>query len=855
MKRTIIFLTFFLLILLREGSAETSDHSPATVSHLDNGMEVVLIENHSNPMVASIVVVKTGSVNETIEMSGASHMLEHLLFNGTKKRTQKELYDETDFYGIYNNATTGRSHTDYMVLTAAQYIEQALDIQSDMLFNSTIPPEKLQKERGIVIEEIGKDRDRVSTLAEQFFNRKMYAGTPYELPVIGNPKTIEWMTREQILDYYQTYYVPNNMTALIMGDFNTAEMLKKVERYFGGYAPKSLPGREKVELAAIQKNQIYSRRTITNRIYLTIGLHAPAIKDDDFYTFYVLTAMLESENSDLQKELKQQLSAFTVSPEYAYDQDLGVFKINLTLPESSDVDKAIEAVVQQLKSVAQNEDMAEELRKTKLKIKVDEIFLQDNLLYFLMFKASAVASADYRFVHTFLGEIDQLDQAGIEQVVQRYFDGAKYLATVVKPEMKKEKTAEKVAQSVVIKEVLDNGLTVIIKENQDSRAFALHLLAKNRALNEPEDKAGIADFMHRMLRKDETVSSAFEEIGARIKVTDSPYIPFDDYYTTPRYSYIRLEIIDQYIQAGLDVFADMIRQPKFEEKNIEKVRGTMIDLIKRQQESTKETARRLFYQHLFGDGNPLSQRAIGTKEGIDSIVKEDLEAFHQTYFAPNNLILAIVSNVPAYEMLAQIKAYFGRLNASTDLKNPSYPFSLVKGQQIFSEKKGKQQSYIYCGTLFEVAAEDRIPLAIMNRLLSDRLGFNLREKKGLAYSIGSSVNFQGNYGWLVATMGTRPERLDEAQAGIIEEMNKLKQEQLTEKEVQKTVNALVGRILMRRLPRVNQAYFMGLFEFDGLGYDYYEPYLENLKAVTLADVQRVIGKYLQTKDYVMMVVE
>ncbi len=195
------------------------------------------------------------------------------------------------------------------------------------------------------------------------------------------------------------------------------------------------------------------------------------------------------------------------------------------------------------------------------------------------------------------------------------------------------------------------------------------------------------------------------------------------------------------------------------------------------------------------------------------------------------------------------------MNPSKEIKEPTNQFTMVKGKQVFTEKNGKQQSYIYYGSLFEISKEDQVPLIIMNRLLSERLGFNLREKKGLAYSIGSSVNFQGDYGWLVVSMGTRPERLNEAKEGIIEEISKLKKEKLTEKEVQKTINALVGRILMRRLPRVNQAYFMGLFEFDGMGYDYYDLYLEDLKAVALEDVQKVIKKYLQTKDYVMVVVE
>lgn len=169
----------------------------------------------------------------------------------------------------------------------------------------------------------------------------------------------------------------------------------------------------------------------------------------------------------------------------------------------------------------------------------------------------------------------------------------------------------------------------------------------------------------------------------------------------------------------------------------------------------------------------------------------------------------VIKEVLDNGLMDRMKGYLGSMNPSKNIKEPSSQITTIKGKQVFTEKSGKQQSYIYYGYLFELAEEDRIPLKIMNQLLSERLGFNLREKKGLAYSIGSSVSFQGDYGWLVASMGTRPERLNEAKEGIIEEIDKLKKEKLTEKEVQKNINALVGRILMRRLPRVNQAYFMG----------------------------------------------
>jgi predicted Zn-dependent peptidase len=191
----------------------------ASVFYLDNGMEVILVENHASPMITAFTIVKTGSRNEDAATNGSAHFLEHLLFNGTKNRTQQELYNEMDYYGGYNNASTGPDYTDFMILMPREYIEQGMDIQADMLFNSTLPPEKFEKERGIVIEEIGKGADRPTTQVHNHFLRNLYSATPYERPVLGTVSTITHLKRDDVQAYYHTWYVPNNMTLMVIGDF------------------------------------------------------------------------------------------------------------------------------------------------------------------------------------------------------------------------------------------------------------------------------------------------------------------------------------------------------------------------------------------------------------------------------------------------------------------------------------------------------------------------------------------------------------------------------------------------------------------------------------------------------------
>ena len=151
----LVFSVFPLYADLPEGAA---------VYQLDNGIQVLLIENHILPMTGVNVVVKTGSAYETFATSGMSHMLEHLLFNGTVSRSQKQLYDDVDLIGGYNNAHTSNFCTNFMMVTPADNIKKGMEIQADMLFNSVLPEDKYEKEKGIVLEEIAQS---ISRPAEQ----------------------------------------------------------------------------------------------------------------------------------------------------------------------------------------------------------------------------------------------------------------------------------------------------------------------------------------------------------------------------------------------------------------------------------------------------------------------------------------------------------------------------------------------------------------------------------------------------------------------------------------------------------------------------------------------------------------
>jgi len=411
----------------------------------------------------------------------------------------------------------------------------------------------------------------------------------------------------------------------------------------------------------------------------------------------------------------------------------------------------------------------------------------------------------------------------------------------------------------VVRELLPNGLTVVVKSNSDSKVLGINLLGKNRSAMEPEGKTGIADFTNRMLLKGTKTKSAEKiaedlgSIGAEITVVDNPFIPYDDVYTTHSFTFIKFQTIDEFADQGIELLSDLVINSIFPEEEIAKTKQEMMSILGRSKGSTSETCRELFYATLFKD-HPYGKPILGDAQNIGSITRDDLIEFHKKFYSPNNMIITVVTNLPADQMMDKIKKAFGNMS-KVDFPQPQIPSPQPLTSSTKVEKvMEKEQVYIYLGEPMPgIESPDVFALDLMSSILSSRLGLNLREIKGLAYSVGSSVNFDKDFGWFIAAMGTRPQNYQVALDGILEEMRKIKAENVSPEELEKAKNGIWGSMLMYRLSRISQAYYMGVNEFKGVGYDYDKTYVENLKKVTVNQVKQAAEKYLNTDNYVLAV--
>ena len=358
-----------------------------------------------------------------------------------------------------------------------------------------------------------------------------------------------------------------------------------------------------------------------------------------------------------------------------------------------------------------------------------------------------------------------------------------------------------------VHEVLPNGLDLIIKYNPDSRVFAINILGKNRSLLELEGKDGITDFVNRMLTQGtdgmnaDQVQNALDDIGADITANDNPYIPYDDRYTSTAYSFIKFETIDEYAHDGTELFFRIVSRPDFPDEGIEKTKREVMGLLGMKSGSTYQNARELLYQNLFADF-PFSKPVLGDRASVRSFTRDDLVNHHDKFYAPNNMIIAVASNIDPDTVKSWIHDTFGTLERNS-ADYPSLPMPAeVTGRVETNREMDKEQIYIYMGTLCPgLESADAPAIDMAADIISSRMRENLREKQGLAYSVGMGVSFMPEFGWLVASMGTGYENYATARDGMIAEIDGLKDSMPTKDELEKAQNSSWGSMLLGKVRR------------------------------------------------------
>ena len=889
---------FFITILI---FVPQISQSQETVYTLDNGMTVILKENHGSPMVTSMVFVKSGSKYESEYENGITHFLEHLLFDGTSNKSREEIDGSISDLGGYINAFTRKDMTAYLVLLPKQYIDYGMTVQADMLFNSLIPEEELPKERKVVIEEINRDKDSPGYAADKFFTEKAYAGTDYNRPVLGDKPFIENIPRKTIVQYWRKFYRPENMITLIIGDFKTDEMKKTVQNIFGSVhlTDSAKTVNTLTDYNPISGQQQFDTSANVQSTYINYSIEAPAYTSPDYLPLDLLCMYYGLDDiSPLKKALKSGAEALASDVSIGMETypEFSRISISVVANNPENISKIKEVIGNFFATASEYNADAESIAGIKTSVKAENIYNAEKLHYLGFMIGPMMMTAGYDFVQSYPERLDSVTWDDAKTAASRWLSNPNYIATTVRPTTEGDTpyipyemdetmittffdtatfadtlytpipltypSTDSVSFTIednaeYHREVFENGLTLIIKQNPTSRVFALNVIGKNRTVNEPEGKAGITDFVNRCIEKGTYTRDAAElsrdltKIGANVTLYDNPWIPYDDRYTSRSYSFMKFETIDEFAQKGFNLFADMILYPSFKSDEVENIRNAMLGVLGRDAVNPGNVARNLFYENLFTN-NKFANPVMGTSQSIAMITIDDLKSYHKKFYNPANMILSITTNKPIEEVQSWAAERFGRLQSlPAEYDTPQIPDPIFETKVAHTELD-KEQIQIYIGSSMPGATDkDAAAISIASAILSDRLYLNLREKQGLAYSVGAGVRFDKDFGVNYSVIGSGAENYKTAVEGILLEIDKLKLDGPKIEELNKAKNQTWGRLMSAKLSSINQAYYIGLNEFYGYSVNHDAEYLSQLSEISIDDIRRVASKYFKTDNYVI----
>ena len=411
---------FFLYLPLAE--AGLKDLVFETI--LPNGLKVILLENHKAPLITFQVWYRVGSRNEDWGRTGLSHMLEHMMFKGTRKIGPEEFSRIVQENGGNDNAFTTRDYTAYFENLSADRVQVSLDLESDRMENLMLREEDFRTERMVVMEErrMRTEDNPQAYLIEQL-EATAFQLSPYHWPTIGWMEDIARFTLEDLKKYYQTYYNPANAFLVVVGDFQKAKLLPQIEKAFGAVAKGTAPMQERDRDPRQAGERRISVRKEAQLPFLVMGYHVPNLREADSYVLEVAATILSGGKSSrlyqgLVREKRLVLEADADHSLLSRDPSLFYLSANpLPGKEVTDVEKALEREVERL----QREPVGgRELEKAKNQLESSFIFGQDSLFYQAMLLAQHEIAHTWKAIDEYLPSIRKVTPEDIQRVANRY---------------------------------------------------------------------------------------------------------------------------------------------------------------------------------------------------------------------------------------------------------------------------------------------------------------------------------------------------------------------------------------------------------------------------------------------------
>ncbi len=888
MKKLIaLFLPIFFVGMLTTSAQQIPNYKAADIDIpyqkfvLDNGLTLIVHEDHKAPIVAVNTWYHVGSKNEKEGKSGFAHLFEHLMFNGS------EHFDDDYFQALERiggtdlNGTTNEDRTNYFQNVPVAALDQVLWLESDRMGHllGAIDQAKLDEQRGVVQNEKRQGDNQPYAKEWDLINKLLFPkGHPYSWTVIGEMEDLNAASLEDVHEWFKRYYGPANTVLVIAGDIAPQVALEKVKKYYGNIP--SGPSLERWEAnVPVRTGEFrYNYQDRVPEAKVSMYWLAPEYGNTEAAYLDLAQMILSSgKNSRLFKKLVYEdqscsnVFAFNWTMEIA-----GVFGINAYIKKGHSMEEVEETLNQVVAEFLANGPSDLEMQRAKASMFSGFIKGLERIGGFGgksdVLAESMVFGGSPDAYKTYLQLFENATKEDVVKAARKWLSDGKYVITctpfpeytVSGQDADRSKMPELgAAQAATFPDIqtatLKNGIKILLAQRKDVPTVVMNMMIDGGYSSDSPEKAGLASLSMGLMKEGSKNYSSLEidemlqMLGASINTSADP-----DHF------YVRMNTLKPSLDASLDLYADIILNPSFPQPEFDRLQSQQISGIQSEKVQPFGMALRVLPKLLYGEGHPhsLPMSGSGFEETVKSLKREDVLNFYKNNILPNNATLVVVGDISMKDLTTKLESRFSQWEKGrVALKKVAPTIPPAKGKKLYlMDRPESDQSIIIAGQLTEPYGKvsEAAKEAVINVLGGDftsRLNMNLREDKHWSYGARVMVfNTKGRRP-LIALAPVQTDKTSESVEEVIKEMSMFTgSKPITKEEFDKTV----GNTILS-LPgswETNNSVAFSLVEKAAykLPDDYWKTYEQKLRALSLDDARKAATRLLQPSELTYFIV-
>jgi zinc protease len=864
----------------KSSSPKSDIDIPYTCFVLDNGLTVIVHEDHKAPIVAVNMWYHVGSKNEKLGKTGFAHLFEHLMFGGSEHAPGRYIETMEKVGATDLNGTTNNDRTNYFEDVPTSAVDLTLWMESDRMGHllGAFDEKTLTLQRGVVQNEKRQGENQPYGVTRQLITQNTYpAGHPYSWTVIGDMADLDAASMNDVKEWFRTYYGPSNVVMVIAGDIDVKTAREKAEKYFGDIPAGPPVAHQEVWIAKMTgtHRQVVQDRVPQARIYKVWNIPEYGSADAD-YLDLVSGCLSEGKSSRFYKRLVYEDQLATDATAFADLHEIGSqFYVRATVRAGQSVTQVDKELDEELARFLKSGPTPEELQRVKTQYEAG--FLRgiqriggfggksDQLAISQVFLGSPDA---YK---TTLKRIREATAEDLRSAANRWLSDGVYILEVDPfPDYKTASTgADRSAPPIpgtppelklpkLQHATLSNGLKVVLAERHETPIVDFRLVSDAGFASDAMSAPGTANLAMKVLldgtrtRNALQISDEEENLGAEL-----------DAGSNIDMSFVSLSALGAKLDPSLNLFADVVLNPSFSENEVKREQQLVLSAIEREQNTPQLMAYRVMPALLYGKNHPYgnSFTGSGTSASVSKMTRADLVKFHETWFRPNNSTMIIVGDTTMEQIKPKLEKLFaGWKSSEVPKKNVSSVAMASKSEVYLIDKPGALQSVIVAGIVAPPRANpDEIAIEAANDALGGtfggRINMNLREDKHWSYGARTVLRDARSQRPYLAIAPVQTDKTKES----MEEMNKefrgivgdhpVGDAELKKIQANETLKVPGSR---ETLDELEQA-VADIVQF-GLPDDYYVTYGAKVNALQSSDVNGGVKEIVRPDNLIWVVV-